>query len=134
MSASFFDSNIIIYDVSLDLTKATRARELLEVGGTISVQVLNEIANVTQKKMKLSWAETYLFLQVVRSLLNVRPITVEIHDKGLELAERYRLSIYDGMVAASALEAGCGVLWSEDMHHGLVIDGRLMVTNPFRTP
>lgn len=134
MSASFFDSNIIIYDVSLDLTKATRARELLEVGGTISVQVLNEIATVTQKKMKLSWAETYLFLQVVRSLLNVRPITVEIHDKGLELAERYRLSIYDGMVAASALEAGCGVLWSEDMHHGLVIDGRLMVTNPFRTP
>lgn len=132
MSGSFFDSNVILYDVSLDLTKAARARALLEVGGTVSTQVLNEIANVTQRKMKLSWAETHLFLQIVRTLLNVRPLTIEIHDKGLALAERYQLSVYDAMIAAAALEARCDTLWSEDLHDGLVIDGKLTVRNPFR--
>ncbi len=133
MSGSFFDANVILYDVSLDLKKAARARVLLDAGGTISVQVLNEVANVARKKMKLTWAEAHMVLHAVRSLLRVDMLTVEIHEKGLELAERYKLSIYDGMIAASALSAECDVLWSEDMHDGLLIDGKLRVTNPFRS-
>jgi predicted nucleic acid-binding protein len=48
------------------------------------------------------------------------------------LAERYALSLYDAMIAAAALHANCGTLWSEDMQHGLVIERRLRVANPFR--
>ena len=33
------------------------------------------------------------------------------------------------MIAAAALDSGCDTLWSEDMHDGLVIDGRLTVVN-----
>lgn len=132
MSGSFFDSNVILYDISLDLQKAARARALLDAGGTISVQVLNEIANVARRKMKLTWAETHDVLGLVRSLLRVEPLTIEVHENGLELAERYKLSIYDSMIAAAALEADCAVVWSEDMHDGLVIEGKLRVTNPFR--
>ena len=51
---------------------------------------------------------------------------------GLALAERYGLSIYDAMIAASALEAGCDTLWSEDMQHRMVIEGRVRIINPFR--
>jgi predicted nucleic acid-binding protein len=49
----------------------------------------------------------------------------------LRTAERYRLSIYDSMIVAAALHAGCDRLWSEDLRHSLVLDGRLEVANPF---
>ena len=56
---------------------------------------------------------------MLRGLLTVQPITVETHETGLALAERYSLSTYDAMIAASALHAGCDTLWSEDMQHGM---------------
>lgn len=131
MSGSFFDSNVILYETSLDLKKAARARVLLEAGGAISVQVLNEIANVAVRKMKLSWTETHEVLGLVRSLLHVEPVTIAVHEKGLELAQRYRLAVYDSMIAAAALKSGCDTLYSEDMQDGLLIDGQLRVVNPF---
>jgi predicted nucleic acid-binding protein len=82
--------------------------------------------------MRLSWAETHAFLNLLRSLLTVHPLTVETHETGLGLAERYGLSTYDAMIAASALHAGCDTLWSEDMQDGMVIDGGLRIVNPFR--
>ena len=60
----------------------------------------------------------------------MRPITVETHDTGLALTERYDLSIYDAMIAASALHAECDTLWSEDVHDGFVIRDRLRIANP----
>jgi len=64
-------------------------------------------------------------------LLPVEPITVRTHETGLAIAERYRLSVYDAMIAASALLAGCNRLWSEDMQNGLVIDRQLRIVDPF---
>lgn len=55
-----------------------------------------------------------------------------LHKDGLRLARRYRLSVYDGMIVAAALTANCDILYSEDMHHGLIVDGRLQIVNPFR--
>jgi predicted nucleic acid-binding protein len=94
--------------------------------------VLNEIANVARRKMRMSWTETHAFLSMLRGLLKVHPVTSETHDGGLTLAERHNLAIYDALIAASALNAGCDTLWSEDMHHGMVIDDRLRIVNPFR--
>jgi predicted nucleic acid-binding protein len=112
--------------------KADRAEAAVAAGGTISVQVLNELANVARRKMRMSWQDTHAFLSTVRGLLTVHPLTVEIHKTGLALAERYNLVIYDAMIAASALNADCDTLWSEDIQHGMVLDGRLRIANPFR--
>lgn len=131
MSGSFFDTNVLVYAATKDPLKAERARNLIELGGTISVQVLNEVTNVALRKKAMAWPDIHSFLGLLRSLLHVRPVTIEVHEKGLDLAERYRLSIYDAMIAAAALHAGCDTLWSEDMHHGLHIEGCLRVTNPF---
>ena len=132
MPDSFFDSNIVLYAASGDRAKAERAEQLIAAGGVVSVQVLNEIANVSRRKMGLSWAETRTFLAVIRGLLLVCPLTAEIHEAGLDLAERYRLPVYDAMIAAAALEAECNTLWSEDFQHGMVLDERLRIANPFR--
>ena len=133
MPGEFIDTNVLIYLASADAAKADRAEALVARGGAISVQVLNEVANVARRKMQLSWPETRAFLTTLRSLLTVHPLTPEIHDTGLELAERYRLSTFDAMIAASALEAGCDTLWSEDMQHGRVLDDSLRIVDPFRS-
>ncbi|MBV8199516.1 MAG: PIN domain-containing protein [Acidobacteria bacterium] len=131
MPGNFIDTNVLVYLASDDLAKADRAERLVSAGGTISVQVLNELASVARRKMHLSWPETHALLAGVRALLTVEPLTAEAHDEGMALAERYRLGIYDAMIAASALAADCDVLWSEDMHDGLVIADRLRISNPF---
>jgi predicted nucleic acid-binding protein len=132
MPVSFFDTNVLAYLASGDTAKADRAEAALAAGGSISVQVLNELANVARRKMQMSWDETHALLDMLRGLLTVHPLTTEIHEAGLRLAERYGFSIYDAMIAASALQAGCDTLWSEDMHHGMALHEGLRIVNPFR--
>ena len=131
MSGSFFDTNVLIYLTSGDLAKAERAETVLRDGGAISVQVLNEIANVARRKLRMSWQDTRDFLSSMRGLLTVHPVTVETHELGISLAERYNLAIYDALIAAFALLAECDRLWSEDMQDGMAIDRRLRIVNPF---
>lgn len=132
MPGSFFDTNVLVYIASSDSAKADRAEEIIGNGGVISVQVLNELTNVARRKMRMTWPDTRSFLSVLRSLLTAQPITVETHETGLALAERYDLSAYDAMIVASALQAGCDTLWSEDMQHGMEFGERLRIVNPFR--
>jgi predicted nucleic acid-binding protein len=132
MPASFFDTNVLVYIASGDATKADRAEAAIAAGGAISVQVLNELANVARRKMRMSWDDTHALLTTLRGLLTVHPLTLDIHETGLTLAERYGFSIYDAMIAAAAIHAGCDTLWSEDMQHGMAIDEGLRIVNPFR--
>ena len=132
MPGSFFDTNVIVYIASADPVKAAKAEQAVAGGGAICVQVLNELTNVAKRKMQMPWADIHELLSTLRGLLTVYPMTIEVHETGLALAECYRLSTFDGMIAASALHAGCDTLWSEDMQHGLVLKEGLRILNPFR--
>ena len=66
------------------------------------------------------------------SVPTILPVDLAAHDDALRIAERYGYSIFDALVIASALQAKSEMLWSEDMHHGMVVDGRLRIANPFR--
>jgi predicted nucleic acid-binding protein len=132
MPGSFFDTNVLVYIASGDPAKADRAEAVVGNGGAISVQVLDELANVARRKMGLPWPEVHELLALLRALLTVHPVTVETHEIGLALAERYTLSTFDAMIAAAALQADCDTLWTEDLQHGMTLDGRLRVVDPFR--
>lgn len=131
-ASAFIDSNVVLYLLSADAQKANRAEAVIASGTIISVQVLNEVANVLRRKLGMGWAEVNKVLGLLRSLCRVESVTIQTHDKGRLLAERYGLSVYDAMIVAAALLAECTTLYSEDMHDGLVIDSRLRITNPFR--
>ena len=75
MPGDFFDTNVLLYLVSGDAEKADRAEALVRQGGAISVQVLNEAANVARRKMGMAWRETREFLASLRGLLTVAPLT-----------------------------------------------------------
>ena len=128
---SFFDTNVLLYLVSSDVAKADRAESLVANGGHVSVQVLNEFANVAARKLAMSWEEIKEALGIVRSVCHVHPLTVETHDRACEVAQRYGFSLYDALIVAAALLAGCGALYSEDLQSDQRIDRRLAVRDPF---
>ena len=127
----FFDTNVLLYLLSADAAKADKAEALVAGGGRISVQVLNEFASVAARKLRMPWAEISDVLAQVRAVCVVDAVTVETHEKALKLAQRLSLSFYDALIVAAALLAGCKTLHSEDMQHGLVIEKRLTIRNPF---
>ncbi|MGQ7937917.1 PIN domain-containing protein [Paraburkholderia sp. D1E] len=128
---AFIDSNVLLYLLSADAAKAERAEATIRAGGRISVQVLNEIANVARRKLGMSWPDINEVLTLIRSLCPADPLTIEIHERGRLVAERYGLSVYDAMIVAAALVAGCATLYSEDMQDGLVIERQVRIRNPF---
>jgi predicted nucleic acid-binding protein len=131
---SFFDTNILVYIVGQHNERTARAEALLGQGGVVSVQVLNELAAVAHRKLKMSWGEITEALAAIRVLCpDPVPLTVDTHDAALRIASRYRFHIYDALVVAAALEAECATLYSEDLQHHQVIDGTLTIRNPFGT-
>ena len=128
---AFVDTNILIYYFTPDDERKDRAGEILAEGVMLSVQVLNELAHVARRKLRVSWEQ---FRQFQESILDVVPepgaISLRTHLKGVEIASRYKLSIYDGLIVASALESACSVLYTEDLQHGQEIEG-LRIVNPF---
>ncbi|MGK6311046.1 PIN domain-containing protein [Variovorax sp. DT-64] len=129
---AFADTNVVLYMMSKDAAKAERARTVVAGRPIISVQVLNEITSVARRKLTLPWKEIDEFLQLARGLCPVEPLTVESHDLGRALSEKYQLSVYYSMILSSALLSGCDTLYSEDMQDSLRIEQTLTIVNPFR--
>lgn len=128
---AFIDTNVLLYLLSADAAKADRAEAVVRTDSLISVQVLNELTSVARRKLTLSWEQINEIIELIRSLCHVEPLTVQTHDQGRALAQRYQLNIYDALIAASALNASCRILYSEDTHDGLLIEEQVRICNPF---
>lgn len=131
MPGNAFDSNVLLYLVAVNDERAARARDVVARGGTISVQALNEVVNVGRRKLKMPWPELEDLVQELKDELSIVPVDLGTHEEACRLAQRYKLAFYDAAIVAAALLAECDTLWSEDMHDGLVVDGRLTIRNPF---
>ena len=133
MTRGFLDTNVLVYCFARGDRRLPAARALLDQGaGVISVQSINEFAHEARRKLRMTWGEAREARDMIMLMCEPpRPLTFELHDRALEIADRWELSVYDGLIVSAALLAGCDTLYSEDMHHGLVIDGRLTITNPF---
>jgi predicted nucleic acid-binding protein len=125
------DTNIVVYALTLD-DKRLRAREVLQRADFLSVQVLNEYASSASRKLRRDWSTIADDLKSLRNVVGfVSSITDEANLAATRIAERYQLSFYDAVMIAVALANGATTFYSEDMQHGLIIDGRLTITNPF---
>ncbi|HRD77489.1 MAG TPA: PIN domain-containing protein [Hyphomicrobiaceae bacterium] len=130
-SEIFLDTNVIVHLFAREAEKRLRSEALIADGATISVQVLNETALTLRRKLKMSWAAIADVSSRLRDVCDVVPLTEATHVRGLAIATRHQLHVYDSMIVAAALLAGCSTVHSEDLHDGLVIEG-LTVLNPFR--
>jgi predicted nucleic acid-binding protein len=127
----FIDTNVIVYLLSGDRAKADRAESIIANGGVVSVQVLNEFVSVARRKLALDWPDIRDILTAVRASCSVVPLTAEIHDRALAIAEATGVHIYDAAIIAAAAANGCMTLYSEDMTDSQRIDG-VCIANPFK--
>lgn len=130
MAKPFIDSNVVLYLFSSDTVKADRAESLLQSGGLISVQVLNEVASVCLRKLKMTWEDIDAVLETLKSTCEVLPVTLASHEKAVGLVKRFQISLYDANIVATAILCGADTLFSEDMQNGMSMES-VIVVNPF---
>lgn len=132
MSAKpFIDTNILIYAYVFDDRRNETALALIAGGGVVSVQVLNEFVNVARRKLQLSWEAVERALAHCQILFGPpAPLTLATTTEAIGIAQRYGCSFYDSLILSSAKQAGCRLLYTEDMQHGQTIEG-VLIRNPF---
>lgn len=129
-TSSTATSRLCLHGRSARRNGASAARR----GCTISVQGLNEFANVARRKLGKSWLEIRDDLAAIRTVCAaVVPIDIDTHETALSLGERHGFGFFDALMVAAALRVGSTTLWSEDMQHRMLIDGTFRIANPFRT-
>jgi predicted nucleic acid-binding protein len=127
----FLDTNILLYAAGDDHPRRIIAEKLVAAGGLISVQILNEFVSAGRGKFRWPWPRIEEALASFGALLEPPlALTPDNHDAGVRIARRYHLHIYDALIVASAAEAGCKLLLTEDMGDGMTIAG-VTIRNPF---
>lgn len=131
----FLDTNLLIYYVSDDLPKKKRVHDLLNTASsvTISSQVINEFIAVTIRKKIHPRADAIRFASEFMDLFTVIPVDEKVIRSSFDLMLKHGYSSWDSLIVAAALQSRVKILYSEDLHHGLVIDDRLTIINPFMT-
>lgn len=128
----FWDSNLIIYYVTDTGTKVLDIKAKLSKPAQhiISTQVLNEFSNIAYKKLGFPGQKIVSEITAFQTVFTIVPLTTSCTLRAVAVKDRYGFSYYDSLIVATALENQCDFLYSEDMHHGQVID-TLTIINPF---
>lgn len=128
----FFDTNVLIYALCHADARTEAAERLLDRGGIVGVQVLNEFVAVARRKFAMPWANVVEALAAIRVFCGVpTALDAAIHAGAIDLARRHGLGVYDALIVSAALSANCDMLYTEDMQHGRMFEGRLTLDNPF---
>ena len=127
----FVDSNICLYVHDKHSPKFERAKAILEKKPVISTQVVLENINICLKKYKQTKAFVLANARSLQQACEVSPLTNQTLTSALFVFEKYGYSIFDSLIIAAALEANCIILYTEDLQHGQVINGKLKIVNPF---
>ena len=135
-AAIFLDTNVLIYAALTepkDIKKKLAARKLLDRDdAALSVQVLQEFYVQTTRPTRQNGLSHGMACGLIEAWtrFDVQPMTLDVLRAALDIKQRHGLSYWDSAIVASALALGCRELYTEDMQHGLVIDG-LRLINPF---
>lgn len=130
----FLDTNVVLYAFTPSGDKTIAAERILLQGGVVSVQILNELTSISRTKFKMNWDEVGLVIHDTTTMCpNPQALTYEVYLQAARISQRYGFSIWDGTILASALDAGCATLYTEDLQHGQIVEG-LRIENPFLQP
>lgn len=130
----FIDTNVWLYAfIEADNpTKSATARQLIQqVEPVISVQVINEVSINLLKKANFSEEQLRQLIESFYEKYRVIDYIPELLVRASHLRQHYSLSFWDSTIVAAALQARVSVLYSEDMHHTLLVDNQVQIVNPF---
>ena len=131
---TFIDTNILVYLSSKDEIKRDKAIEFVYKlsNAVISTQVLGEFSNVAIRKKILASDKLIEYIKQFSDSFEVTVITEKTIISAIKIKTKYKFSLWDSMIIASALENDCKILYSEDMHHSQIIENKLTIINPFK--
>jgi predicted nucleic acid-binding protein len=131
----FLDTNILIYAYSSsEVEKQKKARLLFEKYNEINIskQVINEVSNVLFNKFKLKYYEIEATILQINNITTTFNFDIDTQVEAIKLKKDYNLQFYDALIVATAIENNCNILYSEDMHNGLVVNNTIKIVNPFK--
>lgn len=132
---SFFDTNVLAYTDDATTPKKQRlAVRLFEEhhrnrNAVVSLQVLQEYFTITTRKLQLDPQEARRKVELFATADLVTPRLDDIL-AAIDLHRLHGFSYWDALIIRSAREAGCKVLFTEDLQHERMIAG-VKIVNPF---
>ena len=130
----FIDSNLWVYLYS-DRDKGNIVRNIIEdyfIDIVLSAQVLGEFFNVLTRKIMRTKKEAREIISDLAMNFEVIEIDKSLVLEAMEISIRYKYSYWDSLIVVAALRTGCSILYTEDLHDGQIINGRLKIVNPFK--
>ena len=126
------DTNILIYShFRNNEYKRIVAHELMTYCPIVSTQVVSEYLNVMKRLLHVPKVELLELCSQWMNECRIQIVEKSTVDIAKQIVQRYDFQLFDAIVVASALEAGCQTLYSEDMQHNMKIDRQLTIINPF---
>ncbi|NOX84577.1 MAG: PIN domain-containing protein [Chlorobi bacterium] len=131
---AFLDTNVLIYAYSVtEPDKRIVAIELSEnTTPFISTQVIQEFSNILYKKFDLNWDQISSAIDEITDICSVAVNDLKTIKSACEIARKYQFSFYDSLILSAALEAGCNILYTEDLQQNQLIENKLRIINPFK--
>jgi predicted nucleic acid-binding protein len=126
------DTNVLLYlyDAS-DHIKRRVSEGIVASNPIISSQVVSEFINVTKRALKLPKQEILYKCNRVFDRCQIISVDQDILNHSHYLLKKYDFQIFDSIIISSTLAAGCDTLYSEDLQHNQLVEGRLTIVNPF---
>ncbi len=133
---SFFDTNVLVY--ADDKAAPTKQRRVLDLiaehrragSGVLSLQVLQEYFVTVTRKLRVDARVARRKVELLAEFDVAAPELADIL-AAIDLHRLHGFSFWDGLVLRAAKQAGCSVIFSEDLQTAREIDG-VRIVNPFQ--
>jgi len=132
MNSFAVDTNIFLYLRNSDSPeKQKKANNLIDLLPIVSSQVVSEYLNVSKRLLKLPKEQILDICLNDLDGCNIHSVTISTLRLARKLISMYDFQLFDSIIVASALEANCDILYSEDFQHNQLIENQLRIINPF---
>ncbi len=134
MSKVAIDTNIMLYalddfypdkqNISIDIIANNKP--------SFCSQSLSEFTNVCLRRWKFPKSRVAEIIKTYLQQCTYVAVSEDILIKSIDIMAIYDFQLFDSIIISSALETGCSILYSEDMHDGQIIEKKLKIVNPFK--
>lgn len=129
------DTNILVYAVDRDAGERHERSRLLmgraaQRDCVLTIQAVAEFFHATTRKNLLKPARASAFVRDWLDVFHVTSADDTALVDAMDAVEEHRLSFWDALLWATARQAGCAAILSEDMQDGRRLSGVELI-NPF---
>lgn len=126
------DTNILVYlHEDTPTFKSEISQKIVRNLPILSSQVLSEYINVLNRLLRTPKLHLIDHCLTVTEGCTVIGMDHQLIVRARELVVKYDFQVFDSIIVASALQAGCNVLYSEDFQHYMVVENQLTIINPY---